>query len=829
MRKITFFLMFVLFASVLKANDEVMLTMTAEPGKTLDFSIYFAEPSQTLNVDWGDGELKAYENIASDPDVDWATVVSGTVAGNGTVTLYATPSLLTSFEALGSVDGAKISAIDLSKVTGLTSLTLSSHALTSVDVSALTELETLYLNNNQLTSVDLSQNTKVSTLHLEGNELASVDLSAQTLVKTLYLSDNTPLSSVVWPESSTTFANLYALNLPNLTGAMDLSAYEALTFVNFNNGGMSSIDVSGRIMTSLFFMNSPVTEVKVDSVKTTLTCTGTRLTPATLPQLAPRNYNYAPLAAYELGESIEAGEPLDLSGLVSADDVATYTWKYTNGTPVPAEAYTLADGVTTFAAALDSAVYCEITSALFPKFTGASAYKTTTINVVAAGSATQEVMLTLTAEAGKTLDFSIYFAEPSQTLNVDWGDGELKAYENIASDPDVDWATVVSGTVAGNGTVTLYATPSLLTSFEALGSVDGAKISAIDLSKVTGLTSLTLSSHALTSVDVSALTELETLYLNNNQLTSVDLSQNTKVSTLHLEGNELASVDLSAQTLVKTLYLSDNTPLSSVVWPESSTTFANLYALNLPNLTGAMDLSAYEALTFVNFNNGGMSSIDVSGRIMTSLFFMNSPVTEVKVDSVKTTLTCTGTRLTPATLPQLAPRNYNYAPLAAYELGESIEAGEPLDLSGLVSADDVATYTWKYTNGTPVPAEAYTLADGVTTFAAALDSAVYCEITSALFPKFTGASAYKTTEINVVAKEGSAIDEAAAEAPVKVYAASGRIVVENVEPSETVAVYALSGVKCAEQVMRSSRAEWEMPQGIYIVVAGTQTVRVIVK
>ena len=54
MRKITFFLMFVLFASVLKANDEVMLTMTAEPGKTLDFSIYFAEPSQTLNVDWGD-------------------------------------------------------------------------------------------------------------------------------------------------------------------------------------------------------------------------------------------------------------------------------------------------------------------------------------------------------------------------------------------------------------------------------------------------------------------------------------------------------------------------------------------------------------------------------------------------------------------------------------------------------------------------------------------------------------------------------------------------------------------------------------------------------
>ena len=65
--------------------------------------------------------------------------------------------------------------------------------------------------------------------------------------------------------------------------------------------------------------------------------------------------------------------------------------------------------------------------------------------------------------------------------------------------------------------------------------------------------------------------------------------------------------------------------------------------------------------------------------------------------------------------------------------------------------------------------------------------------------------------------------------PVKVYAASGRIVVENVEPSETIAVYALSGVKCAERVMEGSRMEWEMPQGIYIVVAGTETARVVVR
>ena len=351
MRKITFFLMFVLFASVLKANDEVMLTMTAEPGKTLDFSIYFAEPSQTLNVDWGD-------------------TVTGTVSGDGTVTLYAAPGQLTSFEAMGSVSGSKISAIDLSKVTNLTSLTLSSHALTSVDLSGLTQLTTLYLNNNQLTSVDLSKNTLVTTLHLEGNQLASVDLSAQTKVSTLYLSDNSPLSEIIWPAGNSSLKNVYALNLVGMTGTLDLSAYPSLSYVSANGSHYTAIDVRGTIPASLFCTGSEVSAIYADSVKTTLNCTGSRMTPATLPRLSPKNYLYAPLAAYELSEDIKAGESLDLSGLVSAADEATYTWKYAKGTPVPADTYTVEAGVTTFTTALDSAVYCEITSTLFPKLSG---------------------------------------------------------------------------------------------------------------------------------------------------------------------------------------------------------------------------------------------------------------------------------------------------------------------------------------------------------------------------------------------------------------------------------------------------------------------------
>ena len=358
-----------------------MLTMTAEPGKTLDFSIYFADSLQTLNVDWGDGQLKEYTDIASSEVDWWPTDISGTVSGDGTVTLYAAPGQLTSFETLGSVSGSKISAIDLSKVTNLTSLTLSSHALTSVDVSGLTQLTTLYLNNNQLTSVDLSKNTLVTTLHIEGNQLTSVDLSGQTKVSTLYLSDNSPLSEIVWPAGNSSLKNVYALNLVGMTGTLDLSAYPSLSYVSANGSHYTAIDVRGTIPASLFCTGSEVSAIYADSVKTTLNCTGSRMTPATLPRLSPKNYNYAPLAAYELSEDIKAGEPLDLSGLVSAEDEATYTWKYAKGTPVPADSYTVEAGVTTFTTALDSAVYCEITSTLFPKLSGDNAYKLSLIHI----------------------------------------------------------------------------------------------------------------------------------------------------------------------------------------------------------------------------------------------------------------------------------------------------------------------------------------------------------------------------------------------------------------------------------------------------------------
>ena len=82
MRKITFFLMFTLFAFVLKANDGVMLTLKAEPGKSLDFDVYVTNELQNISVDWGDGNKQVYENVASiQANSDLPTKISGWTTG----------------------------------------------------------------------------------------------------------------------------------------------------------------------------------------------------------------------------------------------------------------------------------------------------------------------------------------------------------------------------------------------------------------------------------------------------------------------------------------------------------------------------------------------------------------------------------------------------------------------------------------------------------------------------------------------------------------------------------------------------------------------------
>ena len=118
-------------------------------------------------------------------------------------------------------------------------------------------------------------------------------------------------------------------------------------------------------------------------------CRHNRLTFNNLPDYARASiYEYAPQANIQIPSQLKSGT-VDLSrenvkrwgkftSTTGTRALPTYTWYRANGTPVPAEAYSVTDGVTTFAANFVDSAYCVISNPNFPDLTGDNALRTTT-------------------------------------------------------------------------------------------------------------------------------------------------------------------------------------------------------------------------------------------------------------------------------------------------------------------------------------------------------------------------------------------------------------------------------------------------------------------
>lgn len=83
-----------------------------------------------------------------------------------------------------------ITAVDVSKYTGLKVLNVSDTKLTALDVKANTELETLALANVKVTELDVKANTALKTLDAANCGLTKIDVSANTLLEDLDVSGN---------------------------------------------------------------------------------------------------------------------------------------------------------------------------------------------------------------------------------------------------------------------------------------------------------------------------------------------------------------------------------------------------------------------------------------------------------------------------------------------------------------------------------------------------------------------------------------------------------------------------------------------------------------
>lgn len=168
---------------------------------------------------------------------------------------------LTSLRELNIEGNTKITALDLSQndsliqldaghctklasvklPAGITTVHLSSTAISEFDTSALTELSDLAVSGTKLTSLDVSKNTKLEALSIAFTGINSIDLTANTELKELYVSgcDLTKLDV----SKNTKLLTLFAGNC-NLT-SLDVSNNTELTWLNVSKNHLTSLDLKG--------------------------------------------------------------------------------------------------------------------------------------------------------------------------------------------------------------------------------------------------------------------------------------------------------------------------------------------------------------------------------------------------------------------------------------------------------------------------------------------------------------------------------------------------------------------------------------------------------
>ena len=350
--------------------------------------------------------------------------------------------------------------------------------------------------------------------------------------------------------------------------------------------------------------------------------------------------------------------------------------------------------------------------------------------------------------------------------------------------------------------------------------MDGAQVTAINTSAATDLRELNVYTNALTILDVSKNTALEVLNCYNNPITALDLSANTMLKTLDAKNMELTEIDLAANTALNKLTLSDN-KLTGIDLGKN-TELTSLYILN--NQIADIDLSNNTKLTYVSLNGNKLTSLDVTAcKELGSLFCMNNQLTELKADNVTKSVNCSKNNFTLATLPALGCNTYTYAPQNAMQIAAEVKAGETVDLSaqdnisGLLDCKVKTTYTWLTEDGEALVAGTdYTEEEGVFTFLVKQDVPVYCEMTTAAFPKFSGSNTFKTT--TTLVEGGSSIEGTRHNAPV-ITATRGNVLITGLANGCDVKVYNLSGQAIAVQTSTGNAVNFSLEPGLYIVKA----------
>jgi hypothetical protein len=174
-------------------------------------------------------------------------------------------------------------------------------------------------------------------------------------------------------------------------------------------------------------------------------------------------------------------------------------------------------------------------------------------------------------------------------------------------------------------------------------------------------------------------------------------------------------------------------------------------------LVGSQTIKIYEPGTehnkifYLCCSGNGLTALDITNSYITWLLCNDNQLTTLNIAKIYY-LNCQNNKFNFFTLPLnvLSTSTY-YAPQKPMPIATDIITGTVLDLSSQYSVNgNITTYTWKTETGlTLQEGTDYTITEGKTIFLLPQAENVYCEMTNATFPDFTGINVLKTTYTKV--------------------------------------------------------------------------------
>jgi Leucine-rich repeat (LRR) protein len=441
-----------------------------------------------------------------------------------------------------------LSNLDVSNNKELYELSCVFNQLTNLNVSSNTQLTRLHCPINQISNLDVSNNSNLEYLSCAGNQLSSLSVSRNLALEQIWCDDNQLI--VLDVSNNKKLAKLGCSG--NQLSSLDITDNIALTSLSCRNNYLSRLDVSKNESLALLDCrwNSNLTEIWLS-----------------------------------LGQSI--------SDFQYDKDVATIY--YVDGVISFADANFKAYCVQNFDTNGDGEISIEEA-----KVVKEMSFDTDNISSIK-GIEYFSNLKHLWCAGNKSI---------GQLTSIDVSKNTALTYLNCRFNQltslDVSNNTELTELACENNQLSkldLSQNTQLVRLF-----CNRNNLSSLDVSYHKDLTYINCGGNHLSSLDVSANLFLEFLYCDNNQLTSLELSKNKALVQIECSYNQLTSLNVRNNTALEWLYCNENKLTTIDI--SSNLLLTAVWCDN--NLISNLDISNNTSLIELGCNNNQLSNLDVS-------------------------------------------------------------------------------------------------------------------------------------------------------------------------------------------------------------------------